>query len=108
MLCAGANLTALNGNGASCIEAPSLRLTVDNVTVLQPGQGWCGTDGSVSTGTYGLLQTAPANATFLRWECYDITNGTATLLQNATTVAVTLTGSMSVTCVAVYDIPTAR
>jgi hypothetical protein len=104
---AGANLTAVNSQNGTCVEAPSLRLNVDNITVLQPGPGFCGSDGSVPAGSYGLLQRPPANTIFLRCECYDITNGTAVLLQNSTTLAVSLAGNVSVTCVAVYDLASA-
>jgi hypothetical protein len=52
---------------------------------------------------YTLAQTAPAGTTFLRWECYNISNGTAVLMPNST--AVNLAANMSVTCVAVYALP---
>jgi hypothetical protein len=98
-----ANLRAASPND-SCIEEPSARLG-GNVSVVSPGPGLCNTDGSVQPGSYNLTQTPPPGTVFLRWECSDVTSGTAQGTTNTTgTTNLNLSGAISVTCVAVYDI----
>ncbi|KAF6262366.1 hypothetical protein COO60DRAFT_1636040 [Scenedesmus sp. NREL 46B-D3] len=97
-----ATLTAISPAG-TCSKVPSPRLNESGVTVLQPGPGWCNGDGRMQPGSYELAQLAPGGTTFLRWECYNITSGVAELLQSRTSVV--LSGSESVTCVAVYGVP---
>jgi hypothetical protein len=97
-----ANLTAVTAGNDSCVAAPSTRLGVANATVVSPGAGWCNTDGSVDPGVYNLQQVAPPGTIFANWQCFDVSNGVATLLPVNATNPVALTGSMSVTCLAVY------
>jgi hypothetical protein len=97
-----ANLRAVSLNDI-CIEEPSARLG-GNVTVVSPGPGLCNGDGSVQPGAYNLTQTPPSGTVFLRWECSDVTSGTAQGTTNTTgATSLTLSGAISVTCVAVYD-----
>jgi hypothetical protein len=98
---ATANLSADSSGGSQqCVKAPSQRL--GDVSVLQPGDGQCGSNGLVAPGTYTLDQAAPAGTVFLRWELFDITTGTA--LGPELGSSVTLSGNMSVTAVAVYGL----
>jgi hypothetical protein len=97
-----ANLTAISP-ADNCTKAPSLRLNQNNVTVVQPGPARCNTDGRMEPGSYVLGEVAPLGTVFLRWECFDITTGSAVGPQSVTTVV--LSGAMSVTCVAVYGLP---
>jgi hypothetical protein len=101
----GANLAAFDAGGLSpCSKAPSPRLDVNNVTVLNPGSGQCGTNGTMEVANYTLAQTAPSGTVFWRWQCFDISNGTAVAMQSSSPVI--LAASMSVTCVAVYNLTT--
>jgi hypothetical protein len=103
-----ANLTAvLTANSAeNCTKAPSPRLNQNGVTVLQPGPARCNTDGTMEPGSYALGQVAPTGTTFQRWDCYDITSGSAVGPQSGNTVV--LSGNTSISCVAIYVLPTPR
>jgi hypothetical protein len=96
-----ANLSAVSPSDR-CDKAPSTRIDQNDVTVVQPGAGLCGATGFVDQGMYALSQTTPAGTSFNTWRCFDITSGNAVLLAPSTSV--TLTGSQSITCVAVYTI----
>lgn len=54
----------------------------------------------VQTGTYTLGQTPPAGVTFSHWECYNVTNGTASAPVNGSSITLPLANTF--TCVAVY------
>jgi hypothetical protein len=102
-----ANLTAVAPNVDNCTKAPSPHVGQNGVTVVQPGPGRCNEDGSMQPGTYQLGESTPAGTVFQRWECYDVTNGTAQGPVNGTTVV--LSGSAFKSCVAVYAlIPSPR
>lgn len=91
----------------SCSKPTSSRLnsTVAGVfiTVVTPGRARCGigNNGIVQAGTYNLSQTPPPNTQFFRWECYDISTGTAVPMPVAGTL-VTLAYRQAVSCVAIY------
>lgn len=54
-------------------------------------------------GTYTLNQTAPAALTFVAFQCYNTTTGSAVSLVNGTNVSLALLLNNSYTCVAVYS-----
>jgi hypothetical protein len=98
-----ANLTATGPGGvnASCVEAPSERLTgIINVTA--PGTGLCFGNGTVPPGTYNLTQVPAPGTIFSRWDCYNVTNGAAGAPINGSSITLGL--NMSMTCVAVYTL----
>ncbi|WIA38755.1 hypothetical protein OEZ86_002048 [Tetradesmus obliquus] len=99
-----ANLSAVASAISSvCVKPFSPRLDLNNVTVTQPGPGNCGNgDGIVPPGVYTLSQSAPKGTEFDRWDCWDISSGTATNPQDID--AVTLEIADAVTCVAVYTL----
>jgi hypothetical protein len=102
-----ANLTATSSNSSSftqCVQAPSQRFGFNNVTIVTPGPGLCGSNGSVPAGSYILDQNPAANTQFDRWECYNITNNMATLINLTTPTVVELQGADAVTCVAQYRV----
>jgi hypothetical protein len=101
-----ANLTATStsNNQTQCIKAPSPRFGNDNVTVVTPGPGLCGSDGSMPQGSYTFDQTVPAGTQFDRWECYNITGNTATAINLTNPSGVDLQGNDVITCVAQYRV----
>jgi hypothetical protein len=56
----------------------------------------------MQTGTYILGQTSPVGTAFSHWECYNVTNGTASQPMNGSSITVPLASSL--TCVAVYTV----
>lgn len=99
----GGNLSAV-GPVDSCVRAPSPIVGVSGVTILNPGPGTCGTDGTISAGTYTLSQSAPAGTLFNRFDCYNIVTGTAVLVSSGTNSITLTTANMSITCTAVYTV----
>jgi hypothetical protein len=88
-------------NNDTCVKAPSTRLNdTAGITILTPGPGFCKEDGSMPPGSYNLSQNPPPGVVFDRWECYDISNGTAVMLSTVTSVD--LSGSKTISCKAVY------
>jgi hypothetical protein len=72
----GGNLTAVGPSSSSCNKAQS-SLVSSTVNATSPGAGaQCGASAS-AVGQYNLTQQAPAGTTFVRWECYNVTGGTA-------------------------------
>lgn len=105
------NLASIGPNNATCVQAPSQRLGVGNVTVANPGLGTCGAGSTAGAGMYVLSQTTPSGTVFSQWECYLIAaNGTAVGPVNSTgsstsnSTSVVLAVNDTMTCVAHYDL----
>ncbi|WIA11284.1 hypothetical protein OEZ85_011408 [Tetradesmus obliquus] len=97
----GANLSAISTND-SCVKLNSPIVNGTTLTPQQPGNGQCnGPNGNVQPGNYSLTQTALAGTVFVRWDVYDLTNNVNA--SNPNLAAVVLSGTISVTLVAVYD-----
>jgi hypothetical protein len=86
----------------ACDQNSSQRLCKRNVTVIQPGGAYCVSNGFVSAGTYTLSKVELPGAVFDRWECFATNSGTAIGPQIGETFS--LSGNMTVTCVAVFDV----
>jgi hypothetical protein len=56
----------------------------------------------VAPGTYNLTQVPVPGTLFDRWECYNVTNGTAGTPVNGSSISLAL--NVSMTCVAVYSL----
>jgi hypothetical protein len=108
-------LQALNTvtNNSACDENPSTRWAPPNVTVTSPGDGWCGAgtpSGVILAGNYSINATlSPTVGTsFARWDCYNISTGSAVPINITVTgagiAALSLPLGSAVTCVAVYDV----
>ncbi|WIA18467.1 hypothetical protein OEZ85_009923 [Tetradesmus obliquus] len=97
-----ANLTATltaNGSLIECVKAPSPILgsgNVSNVTIVSPGAGLCGVDGSMPAGNYSLSQVAPPGVRFNGWACSKVMGNTSTLI--GTDPSVLLQSGDAVTC----------
>jgi hypothetical protein len=74
----------------------------NNVTIVAPGQGLCGVDGSVPPGPYNLTQVAPPGTSFDGWVCYNVTGNSSMMI--GTDPSVLLQNAQSVTCVANYKL----
>jgi hypothetical protein len=94
-----ANLTA-RGPLVDCVEAPSPIIGTNNVSIVAPGAGLCGIDGSVPSGPYNLTQVAPPGVRFDGWQCYDVEGNASVMI--GTDPNVLLEGTDQVTCVANY------
>jgi hypothetical protein len=100
-----ANLTAINEKNDTCVEAPSARYNMDNVTLVSPGLGLCNKDGSMPPGTYRFNQAPPPGTEFKGWECYEIIGSNAIgPIAVGMTPVVNLNGTQSVTCKAIYEL----
>jgi hypothetical protein len=94
------NVSAIS-SAETCNEAPSTRINL-TITPSTPGPGLCNTDGTVAPGTYNLtvLPGFPSTLTFVRWDCYNTSTGTA---GSATiTTSWTLAFNQAATCVAIF------
>jgi hypothetical protein len=73
----GGRLTALGPSNSSCSKLPSdLVSSTVNATTPGPG-GQCGAANLAAAGQYNLTQVAPNGTIFVRWECYNVTGGSA-------------------------------
>jgi hypothetical protein len=106
----GVSLTADGQAIGSCAKNPAPRIGAAGVSITSPGQGLCGSTGSVSPGSYRLSQqalTTPADVTLKSWACYDTSGGSSsTLFAGLNTAATPITLLLGlgdvVTCVADY------
>jgi hypothetical protein len=96
-----ANLTA-QGPQLDCVKAPSPIIGTNNVSIVAPGAGLCGIDGSMPSGGYNLTQVAPPGVQFDGWECYDVEGNSSMII--GTDPSVLLAGTDQITCVANYVI----
>lgn len=100
-------LLAATGNLQQCIKFPSARLDANNVSIAAPGSGGlCNSDttGTMAVGSYGLGAPNEQGATvFAGWQCYNISNSNATLLNMTVPPSIELQLNAVMTCVAVFQ-----